>query len=931
MRRLPIVFALLASSSIAHAGDKVLYQPVPSWVKPAPPIDTAKLGDDAPVVTVLDNQQRIDGGEVIAYVESATRVGSTQAQGQLGTVALSWQPDKGDLTVHRLEILRNGQRIDLIAGRAPFTVLRREERLEQRELDGTLTATMQVPDLRVGDILRVVHSTSNRDRALAGHAQAFLPVLAAPFRATFARSRMIWTDAAAVRLKGYAEGLNLTPVAKGAMREIEIALPLAKQPEVPDDAPLRFQRPPIIEATTFANWAEVSKTMAPLFATEGTILPGSALAAEVEKVKAADIDPLRRASNALRLVQDQVRYQVMGMDGGNYVPQKPAETWSTRYGDCKAKTLLLLAMLRAMGIEAEPVLASLSAGGLVGERLPAPGAFDHVLVRATIGGKTFWLDGTGVGSRLEDIGDTPPLRTVLPLRADGTGLMPVPLRADARPTVIVERTFDDRAGIDLPSVVEVALTMRGAPADALRIGQAQLQGEERRDFVRGLLQRHVGEMQLSEADLSYDEGSGTGTIRAKGVVTTGWRREEGRYRRDVDTVVSGLDFAPDRARAAWHAIPVQTPGPMSVVMRTRVRLPDGGRGFVVEGSTKPSEMLAGAKVTRTVTLKDGLADISMRADGLGSEISPADLPAARAAAAQAKARPIRLLAPRERVPRWITVKSPEARQQIAAIEAIFAKAIADDTKETSGYFSRASLRAGLYDFKGAVADLTRVIELAPEPQVYLKRAHAYRALREDGKAAADLEAALALDPSNVVAIGQLADLRSDAGDTKAALALIDPKIEEGGTQRFGWMATKAQILAEARDGAGATALMDAAISEKPGDPGLLNGRCWAKAITSTALDTALKDCTKAIELAENGSNILDSRAMVYFRLNRLPEALADLDAALELNPNLAPSLFLRGVVKRRMGQAVEGDQDLTGARTIDPRVEATYQRFGIKP
>lgn len=52
------------------------------------------------------------------------------------------------------------------------------------------------------------------------------------------------------------------------------------------------------------------------------------------------------------------------MAGGNYVPQMPAFTWEKRYGDCKAKALLLLAMLRALDIEAEPVLASVGAGGL---------------------------------------------------------------------------------------------------------------------------------------------------------------------------------------------------------------------------------------------------------------------------------------------------------------------------------------------------------------------------------------------------------------------------------------------------------------------------------------------------------------------------------------------------------------------------------------
>src|SRR3546814_6282045 len=76
-------------------------------------------------------------------------------------------------------------------------------------------------------------------------------------------------------------------------------------------------------------------------------------------------------------------------------PATAEETWQRRYGDCKGKTALLLALLARLGIEAEAVLANNSGGddGL-DERLPNPGMFDHVLVRARIDGKTYWLDGT---------------------------------------------------------------------------------------------------------------------------------------------------------------------------------------------------------------------------------------------------------------------------------------------------------------------------------------------------------------------------------------------------------------------------------------------------------------------------------------------------------------------------------------------------------
>lgn len=139
------------------------------------------------------------------------------------------------------------------------------------------------------------------------------------------------------------------------------------------------------------------------------------------------------------------------MDGGNYFPQAPAQTWLLRYGDCKAKTLLLLAMLRELGIQAEPVLASISGGDIVPSRLPAPSAFDHVLVRATIGGKLLWLDGTSGGTRLADLGDGPGLRNVLPLRAAGATVETIAVQPSAWPLSDILVEIDQSAGLSMPS------------------------------------------------------------------------------------------------------------------------------------------------------------------------------------------------------------------------------------------------------------------------------------------------------------------------------------------------------------------------------------------------------------------------------------------------------------------------------------------------
>ena len=259
--------------------------------------------------------------------------------------------------------------------------------------------------------------------------------------------------------------------------ELDFALPAPKQPDMPADAPKRFQPVPVVEASSFSDWRAVSSIFAPLYETKGLIAPGTPLANEVAQIRARETDPKRRAAAALALVQDRVRYFADGMNGGNYVPQSPERTWAAGYGDCKAKTLLLLAMLHELGIEAEPVLASIGQGDLVAMRVPAPAAFNHIFVHARIAGEDLWLDGTGRGSRLEDMGDAPPFRSVLPVTEAGATLMQSPWNAPARPTRTVALDVDESAAIGVPAPFSATIEMRGAAADAMRAVVAQLDNE----------------------------------------------------------------------------------------------------------------------------------------------------------------------------------------------------------------------------------------------------------------------------------------------------------------------------------------------------------------------------------------------------------------------------------------------------------------------
>ena len=244
----------------AQAGDAVVYSPPPAWVDgykgPITPDGTS------PIV-LYDIQQRIDHGTQTTFIDQAILLNSPQALTEAGTSSATWLPDKGDLTVSRVQIIRGGETVDVLAGGARYTVIRRESDLERRMLDGALTATLAVPGLRLNDILRVSFAISVTDPALAGNAQLFTPLIAAPLSTGFARARVSWPAAEAVRWRGGPAVDGVVEATTGGEHSITLALPLLKRDDLPDGAPLRFTRPPTLQAGTFANWQEVSSLFTP--------------------------------------------------------------------------------------------------------------------------------------------------------------------------------------------------------------------------------------------------------------------------------------------------------------------------------------------------------------------------------------------------------------------------------------------------------------------------------------------------------------------------------------------------------------------------------------------------------------------------------------------------------------------------------------------
>jgi hypothetical protein len=333
----------------ARASNEPIFAPAPEWVErvPIPAADPKK--SEQPFQTLLFATQTSHSPEAsTSYGETATKIQSAEALTAAGTIALPWQPDQSDLIIHKLEVIRDGVPRDVLAVQK-FSILRRESNLEAAILDGMLTATIQPEDLRVGDIVHFAYSIRAKPD-LIGFKPEDSVFLRPGLKSGLILIREIWPNSVPMRWAASPGLGKLKPVSTKFGNELRFELRDVEVPLPPPSAPPRFSYSMYLQATAYRDWAELSTLLAPLYAKAAILPENSPLKAEARLIAAAAPAPKARALAALRLVQDKVRYLALTMDEGGYMPASAEETWNRRFGDCKGKTVTLIALLKELGI-----------------------------------------------------------------------------------------------------------------------------------------------------------------------------------------------------------------------------------------------------------------------------------------------------------------------------------------------------------------------------------------------------------------------------------------------------------------------------------------------------------------------------------------------------------------------------------------------------
>lgn len=592
--------AFMLAAGPAHAdNDQVQRGPAPDWVAPSELAPVPEEASGLVFVRRHDVLVHLDERGEAHYLGYRIKILHPNAL-QLGNLAIAWNPAAGAPTVHMIRVHRDDETIDMLES-ASFEILRREDQLEAASLDGILTAVLRIADLRVGDELEVGLTTRSNDPTLGANAAGLLALLPDPAPGRF-RLGLSWEEGQKPDLQMTSD---MATVAERHPRGVTFSFDNPAMLAPPTDAPTRYSWQRVVEYSDFSDWAAISRLFAPLYTKAATLDPGSPIKEEARRIAAAHSRPLDRASAALKLVQQQVRYVYVGLDGGNLTPATAAETWQRRYGDCKGKAALLLALLAELGIDAEPVLASnIGADDGLDERLPSPRMFDHVLVRASIDGSDYWLDGTLPPVAVPSSTPVMPYLWVLPLTAEGSSIERLKWRVPETPDEVKLYEIDARAGFDDPARITSTTIVRGI--EGLQ-QQTQLSGLTATQLLSNLRQHMVGNgwETIEDARWRYDMEARASVLTISGTQMVDWNDDGGGAR---SFALPGGGFNPPERRVRPAEQNQDLPyynKPMFDCHVTTVRLPESTQASQWAFNSSYDMLIFGRNYHRAFELRDG--------------------------------------------------------------------------------------------------------------------------------------------------------------------------------------------------------------------------------------------------------------------------------------------------------------------------------------
>jgi transglutaminase-like putative cysteine protease len=439
-------------------------EPPAPWVVPIPFDPRARLDAVDPSQEMrwilIDRQINAQNNETFNH--EVRQVLTPSGIDTASRISIDYDPSYQLLTFHWVRILRETKsldRLDLDKIQASQRAPEAEELLFNTEK----TAILLLEDVRAGDIIDYAYSLQGDNPVFAGRFSDRVELQSShPIERL--TTRLLWPSARRLYIQNHGTNIKYAALRSGG--QIEFTWNLAKAPawQSEPSLPAWYHPFPWVQLSEFQSWSDVNQLVLDLFTNTS---PFSAeLTRQINEWKSL---PVRqdRALAALRFVQDEVRN--LGVESGDsgYKPTAPSAVFDRRFGDCKDKSFLLVAILRALGFEAWPTLVNTRIRQGVAELHPSATAFDHAITEVKVDGLIYWLDSTASYQRGPlGVRSWPNYGYGLVVRPGATALTAI------APSAVLPRTTVTqyiRLGVqDQASELKVVTVAEGSDAERLR-------------------------------------------------------------------------------------------------------------------------------------------------------------------------------------------------------------------------------------------------------------------------------------------------------------------------------------------------------------------------------------------------------------------------------------------------------------------------------
>lgn len=322
-----------------------------------------------------------------------SRANSEQGLTSISQVEIQFSPNFENLSIHNVEIIRDGKRLNRLQ-HSELKVFQQENQLNNNIYSEDWTALLILKDIRVGDLIEYSYTIEGANPVFGDkYFGTSMLSWSAPIDNTY--FRLVAPKDSELNFKLFKSPKEIEKKTLSHFDEYTLAQSKVGAIRVEDYSPSWFVPYAYLSYSQYRDWQDVNMWAHELYQVD----------AKLPKELSDIIDSLQTTNKhtsiaqSIQWMQDNIRYFGVEMGMNSHMPSNPFETFERRYGDCKDKAVLMIAVLKYLNINAHPVLVSTDSLQAVKNELASPNAFNHVIVTFELDGISYWVDATVTGQR----------------------------------------------------------------------------------------------------------------------------------------------------------------------------------------------------------------------------------------------------------------------------------------------------------------------------------------------------------------------------------------------------------------------------------------------------------------------------------------------------------------------------------------------------